>query len=481
MNTIPDLRIWEKSSGIKLTRRDFFGAIGIAMVADNRPWNLLLITNDQHRADCLGVTGNPVIRTPIMDGLAREGVLFRNHYVQCPQCVPSRSAMHTGRYPHVNRTPGNLYRLPDTEETLASVLNQHGYLTAAIGDEPFAPTNAMGGFQRLYSSDPDYSAFLSKAGWDSKAAEHRERLKTGFQAHPVPWPEEMDETAFFAGRAIDFFRENRDRRFFLHVNFRRPHHPFDPPAPFDRMYTGAAFPMSHRRDRELDNKPPSHRKSLENTAGFDLRTMSTTDLERIKSYYYGMISLNDKYIGRMLESLAAAGLSERTVVVLTADHGEMLGDHGLLFKAGYFYEEVVRAPLILRAPGKLPAGRRIDGMTEAIDIMPTVLDLLGIRRSERVQGNSLLPVIEGKESGRQEVHSEFPTTKMIRTADWKLVHYVKQPYGELYNLREDPHELNNLYDDPGCTAIKGEMTSRLADWLVESQDPALPPLAAPKA
>lgn len=337
-------------SDMNLTRRGFLVALGAMPQAGARRWNLVLITNDQHRADCLGITGNPVIETPAMDRLAREGVLFESNYVQCPQCVPSRSAIHTGRYPHVNRTPGNQYRLPDSEETLASILNGEGYVTAAVGDEPFAPTNAMGGFQKLYAGDPDYLSFLAKAGWGAKAAEHRQRLKSGFQAHPVPWPEECDETAFFAGRAMDFLKENHDRPFFLHVNFRRPHHPFDPPAPFDRMYSGAAFPPSHRRDREMDNKPPSHTKWLENTNGFDLRTLTAKDLERIKSYYYGMISLNDKYIGRMLESLGGLGLAERTVVVVTADHGEMLGDHGLLFKAGYFYDEVVRAPLILRSP-----------------------------------------------------------------------------------------------------------------------------------
>jgi arylsulfatase A-like enzyme len=247
------------------------------------------------------------------------------------------------------------------------------------------------------------------------------------------------------------------------------------------MYAGASFPASHRREGEMDGKPPLHRQSLENTGGFDLRTMSAIDLERIKSYYYGMISLNDKYIGRILETFAAEALSEQTVVVLTADHGEMLGDHGLLFKGGYFYEEVVRTPLILRAPGKLPADRRIGGMTEAIDIMPTVLELLGIQPSGRVQGRSLLPLIEGKGPGRREVHSEFPMTKMIRTAAWKLVHYVRANHGELYNLREDPHELYNLYDDPAYAKARGEMKSLLADWLIESEDPALPPVAGQRA
>jgi arylsulfatase A-like enzyme len=339
----------------------------------------------------------------------------------------------------------------------------------------------MGGFQKLYSSDPDYNAFLSRAGWSSKAAEHRERLKTGFQAHPAPWPEDMDETAFFAARAIDFMKENRGRPFFLHVNFRRPHHPFDPPAPYDRMYAGAAFPASHRREGEMHNKPPSHRKSLESTAGFDLRELTARDLERIKTYYYGMISLNDKYIGRMVESLSVLGLAGRTLIVVTADHGEMLGDHGLLFKAGYMYDEVVRTPLIFWAPGKVPAGRRVAGMTESIDIMPTVLELLGIQPSRRVQGRSLLPIVAGKDSGRQEVHSEFPTTKMIRTSDWKLVHYVRAPYGELYDLRNDSHELHNLYGDPAYATAEAEMKSRLADWLIESEDPALPPVPGQRA
>jgi arylsulfatase A-like enzyme len=168
---------------------------------------------------------------------------------------------------------------------------------------------------------------------------------------------------------------------------------------------------------------------------------------------------------------------DRTIVVITADHGEMLGDHGLLFKARYMYDEVLRTPLIIRAPGKLPAGRRISAMTEGIDIMPTLLDLLGIQPSVRVQGTSLLPLVHGKANGREEIHSEFPGTKVVRTADWKLVHYLREPYGELYNLREDPHELHNLYDDPAYASARAEMKSRLADWLIESEDPALPPAA----
>ncbi|MEK7404819.1 MAG: sulfatase-like hydrolase/transferase [Acidobacteriota bacterium] len=464
-----------------ITRRQFASMLAAGAAPPQDRWNVLLITNDQHRADCLGAMGNPVIRTPRLDRLAQEGVLFERLFAQCPQCVPSRSALHTGRYPHVNRTPSNLFRLPPGEETLATLLDQNGYVTAAVGELPFAPTKFLGGFQTVVASDPEYHAFQEARGWrgskltperQALLEQYRQRSAKQFQAAPVPWPEELDETAFFAARAVEFLKAHRDRPFFLHVNFRRPHHPFDPPPPFDRMYEGARFPPSHRREGEMENKPPSQKKYLAQSVGFDLRTMTDRDLDRIKSHYYGMISLNDKYIGLMLDTLAESGLDSRTLVVFTSDHGEMLGDHGLLFKGGYFYDEVVRVPLIIRAPGKLPAVRRVGAMAETIDILPTILELLDLPVPSRVQGRSLM------RKTSQPAHAEFANIKMIRTEDWKLVHYLHAPHGELYNLREDPHELYNLYDDPSAAPARRQMQAALTDWLIDSEDPLLKPLPA---
>lgn len=456
-----------------LTRRQFAGSLAAAAVPPSPRWNVILITNDQHRADCLGAAGNPVIRTPNLDRMAAEGARFEAHYTQCPQCVPARSALHTGRYPHVNRTPTNLYRLPETEQTLAVILGRQGYETAAVGEMPFAPTKFTGGFQRIAASDSEYNAFLRAGGWEAKARQHAADLKTRFQAWPAPWPEEADETAFYAGKTIEFLQAPRQKPFFLHINFRRPHHPFDPPAPFDAMYGGAKFPASHRGGDEMRNKPPGQRKALENSVGFDLRTMTAQDLDRIKSHYYGMISLNDKYIGKVLEHLDRSGLGERTLVVFTSDHGEMLGDHGLLFKGGYFYDEVVHVPLIFRAPGKVMAGRRFRALSEAIDVAPTILSLLGAQAPSGMQGGDLF-----QERSKRTVYSEFPTIKMLRTEEWKLVHYLHAPYGELYNLREDPHELRNLYDESTHARRRAEMEAALADWLVDSQDPLLKPVPA---
>src|SRR6185437_12400655 len=171
-----------------LNRRTFNGLLSSAVLeAATRPaaaalpkrYNILMITNDQHRADCLGCMGNPVIKTPNADKIANEGVLFRRHYVQAPQCVPSRSALHTGRYPHVNRTPTNRYHLPPTERTIASILNAQGYETAAVGELPFAPTKFLGGFSKILASPPDYDVFLSAHGWSGPdmPAEHKRLLQ----------------------------------------------------------------------------------------------------------------------------------------------------------------------------------------------------------------------------------------------------------------------------------------------------------------
>jgi arylsulfatase A-like enzyme len=467
-----------------MTRRTFLSTTAPAAAAAPQPsgWNVLMITHDQQRADCLGCYGNPVIRTPNIDRLASEGIRFERHYVQTPQCVPSRVSLATGRYPHVHRTPTNLYRLPDSERTLARILNGHGYHTATVGEAPFAPRRYLGGFQESVAGGKEHDSLLAKHGWRGNAvtAANRRRLdeferlsKERFQAAAVPWPEELDETAMFSEYARRFLRQNRDRPFFLHVNLRRPHHPFDPPAPFDRMYGGARFPASHSRPGEMENKPPSHKKALHSSVGFDLTKMSAADLDRVKSFYYGMISLNDKYVGAILSELKSQQLDQRTVVVFNADHGEMLGDHGLLFKGGYMYEEVLHTPLIIRAPGKIAPGAVNRAFCEEIDVLPTILELLGLPAPAGIQGKSLLPTTGG---GKAAVFAEFPTIQAVRTRDWKLVRYLRSPAGELYDMNNDPQELYNLWDDPGHARRRSEMLGLLFDWYVTSQDPLQAPV-----
>jgi Arylsulfatase A and related enzymes len=462
------------------TRRQFISAAaGLTAVSASaqaeRKWNLLIITNDQHRADCLGCYGNPVIRTPAVDRLAAHGVRFENYFVHAPQCVPSRVSMHTGRYPHTHRVPTNAYLLPESEQTIAKILNARGYRTACIGEMPFAPRSYTGGFQQVLANNQDYDKFLAGHGLKFPPAEGR------FQAAPAPWTDDLDETAFFANHAREFLRSTRDAPFFLHVNFRRPHHPFNPPAPYDTMYLGANFPPSHKREGEMANKPSQQKAALENSVGFDLRTMTPAELDRVKAYYYGMITENDKYIGAILEELKTSGLEDRTLVIFNADHGEMLGDHGLLFKGSYMYDAVVRVPCIMRAPGKLPSGAVVNALVEEVDVLPTILDVLGAPIPSCVQGKSLVALANNPSSKhKQAVFSEFPTIRMARTKEWKLVHYVKARQGELYHLTEDPYELTNLFDDPKHAGARADMEALLFDWLVGSQDPLLAPVRDPE-
>jgi arylsulfatase len=456
------------------TRRQFLGSAGAAAMgavqAQQRKWNLLIITNDQHRADCLGCYGNPVVKTPSTDRLAGEGVRFENYFVHAPQCVPSRASMHTGRYPHTHRVPTNAYILPDSEQTVAKILNAQGYRTACVGEMPFAPREYTGGFQRVLANNRDYDRFLRGHGLKFPPP------GGPFQAQPVPWTDDLDETAFFAGHARDFIRSAGETPFFLHINFRRPHHPFNPPAPYDRMYLGAKFPASHKRDGEMALKPPQQQAALASSVGFDLRTLGPADLDRVKAYYYGMISENDKYIGEVLDELKRAGLEDRTLVMFNADHGEMLGDHGLLFKGSYMYDPVVRVPFIVKAPGRFKAGAVVNSLVEEVDVLPTILDVLGVPIPSASQGRSLAPL--GKNAAakhKQAVFAEFPAIKMARTMEWKLVHYPKAKYGELYHLAEDPHELTNLYADPKYASARADMQGLLLDWLAGTQDPNLAP------
>jgi len=471
-----------------LNRREFLNVAGgttafQAVIPTRETKNLLMLTMDQHRADCTGCYGNRVVRTPVMDRLAREGVRFARHFVQAPQCVPSRGSLHTGRYPHVHRAFTNRFRLPDREQTLARVLHERGYKTACIGERPFAPNNSTGGFGEICGEE-EHRALLKKEGWEgSKVAEFESKLKETFQAYPVPWGEELDVSTVTANLAVDFLRRNQAGPFFLQASFRRPHHPFDPPRPYDRMYAQAEFPKPQRRANEFSTKPPEQQRALESTAGFDLRKLTDSDLRRICSHYYGSITLTDKCLGRILDEVEALGLSGKTLVVFNSDHGEMLGDHGLLFKGGYMYDQVLHVPLIMRFPEVLPAGRVVEPATQEIDQMPTLLRLLNAPLPDGVQGRSLLPLIPdaaGPVRWDETVYAEFPNIKMVRTPDRKLVYYPGRPYGELYDLRNDPQELENLWADPGRAADKQEMMARLTDWLIASHDPLPPAVEAPE-
>jgi arylsulfatase A-like enzyme len=400
--------------------------------------------------------------------------------------VPSRISIHTGRYPHTHRTLLNTYQIPVDEPTLARVLGAAGYRTVVTGERPFAPRTQMAGFARRLDAEPgkDHGSLLARHGWAgatvppdhaAKIAEFKRVQDTRYQASAVPWPEELDESKHFSDLAIGFLNEKSSQPHFLHITYRRPHYPFDPPAPYDRMYAEARFPESKAKPGEMKNKPPFQQRATKSLAGFDPSAISRAEMNRIKSFYYGMITVTDKHLGRVLEKVNF----DETLVVFTSDHGEMLGDHGLLWKGRYMYDQVVHTPVIFAGLG-IPTDRSVDALTESIDIAPTIAEIMGLKLPY-AQGQSLRPLFSGGGvRHKTAVHSEFPELKMVRTENYKLVHYSNQRYGELYDLSRDPDEFDNLYADAAHAETRADMYRRLGDWLLSSQDPMHAPVEDPK-
>lgn len=496
--------------------------------------SFLFITTDQHRADCLGCYGNPVVRTPHLDRLAAEGVRLTRAYVQNPLCMPSRATLLTGRYPRAHRVWCNGVALPASETPLPAVLGAAGYRTACVGKMHFTPYGAEArpgyfdahrtweacdlgdwtgpyyGFDYVQLTIGHCSATAGHYGrWLGRHFPEAQRAylqdaRLGERppsGAPQTWvstlPVEAHPSVWIADRCLEWLerlrRESPDRPFFLWASFPDPHHPFRPPGPYARLYRDAPVPMPRRRPGELDDKPPLFRRYFDGLtrgaerhegAGIDWPGALTEDqLRDIIRFTYGMITLVDDNVGRLLDGLEAMGLAERTVVCFASDHGELLGDHGLICKGPFHYEGLLRVPMIWRFPDRFPSGRVSDALVGLVDFAPTVLDLAGLEILPEMQGWSLARLLLGEtDEHREGVLTEFQSgyrpwlnLKTWRTADWKLTYYAGQPFGELYDLRRDPDEFVNLYHSPDHQEVRAALIERLLTELVLTE-PRTPPM-----
>jgi arylsulfatase A-like enzyme len=508
--------------------------------APREPYKVLLIMTDQQRADTLSAAGNRVIQTPHLDWLAREGTRCARAYVQNPICMPSRATLFTGRYPRSHRVWTNGVPLPAEEVTLAHILSAAGYRTAAFGKLHFTPTGGPPGPGRYESNqmwrDPARAAEL--AGWRGPyyglehvelaighnapgghygawlRREHPDALplfKPEASRHPRSgahgsWksalPAELHASTWVADRTIAYLREQAANRaagstgpFFAVCSFPDPHHPFAPPEPWSKMYDPAAMPLPAQRAGELDDLPPhfaAHARGAWHRTGPKPpeypEGLPATHLREIVAHYYGMISLADHHIGRVLAALDDLGFAQDTLVLFTSDHGELLGDHGLLLKGPFLYEGLARVPMLWRLPGRIAAGAVLDAPVGHVDVVPTVLDLLGIATPLGVQGQSLVPALApgaaDTSSLRPWVLTEYHTgfwpdlsLKQISTGRYKLTHYGHDAFGELFDLQEDPHELHNRFADAAYSAIRRDLERQLLDALFATED-TLPPQIA---
>ena len=467
--------------------------------------NILWICTDQQRFDTLGCYGNDFVRTPNLDRLARDGVLFERAYAQNPVCAPSRACFLTGRYPRTTGCRQNGQAIPARERLVPRILHDHGYTCGLSGKLHISPCNpkACPGTERRIDDGYDVFHWSHHPGrnwptneyflWlDEKGVEYRDRPSGRSRYVQVTVPEEHHQTTWCVEKAVRFIESCRKlgRPWLFSINTFDPHHPFNPPEAYLDRYRGRIddLPLPNYVEDELDDKPVwqriDHQKAYGGAGGFPYDEMSETDHRWVRAAYWAMVDLIDHQVGRLLDVLEATGQRENTLVIFTSDHGEMLGDHGIYLKGPYFYEPAVHVPLILSCPGLFTGDRRIAGLVELVDLAPTILEACGLEAEPGMQGTSLLPLLKGEapaSSFREDVYSEFYAsnfhydphafTTMVRTDRYKLTVAHGLNTGELYDLERDPAETHNLWADPGHAETRHNMMMRLADRMAWTADP----------
>lgn len=469
--------------------------------------NILLITADQWRGDCLSAIGHPTVRTPNVDALAREGVLFRRHYAGTAPCSPARATLYTGLYQSNHRVCQNGSPLDARFDNLALAARRAGYDPTLFGYTDVSPDprgvdpgdpvltsyeGVLPGFtvgQILLEHERHWLSWLRSRGRTDAVS--RDVHKSETLAGPPAYSSEETQTAFLAD-AFLAWREIQERPWFAHLSFLRPHPPFCVPEPYASMFTpgdGPAYARAADRQTEAELHPflrfamaVQQKSSFVHGAEGPVSDWTAQDFDLIRATYYGMIAEVDAQIGRIVAALRESGDWDKTVIVFTSDHAEMMGDHWSLGKGGY-HEGSYHIPLVIRDPtASAGAGRQVNRFTSAADIMPTLCDRLGLVPRNHQDGVSLLPFLDGGEpqrwrdaaffefdfrdvvDGAREAHFGLPSSQcnlsVLRDDAFKYVHFTGLP-PLLFDLKADPMELRNLAEEPAYLAVRLRYAEKL--------------------
>ena len=425
--------------------------------------NILLIMSDEHDPAVTGCYGHPYIETPHLNRLASEGTTFDNAYTACPICVPARMSFMTGQYVHQIGTWDNGSPLASAIPTMGSYLEAAGYETATCGRTHFIGPERLHGFGKRLMDDAE-----KWKHWNMSAPSRTPDARRGSNSHVTEcgpdenWQTDYDCTAAdLSERFLKSRAQYADRPFLLYTGFINPHFPLLCPREyFDRYYPDRVI-LPHTRTEPCDTQHPSIQQLrywLRNEEPLD-DAISTT----ATAAYYGLISFTDYLIGRLLDIVDNSSLRDNTVVIYVSDHGEMGGHHGIWQKQ-CFYERAVRVPMIIRHPNAA-GNQRIAAGANLIDILPTLLDLAE-QDPAPLPGSSLLPAISGHPFPDRPIFSEYHALGaltggfMIKKGDWKYIHYVGLP-DQLFNVANDPDEIENRADDPTCADILSDLRTDL--------------------
>ncbi len=459
---------------MKSSRRAFLKGLGAAAVvgavgsqlsscasaprakSSRRPPNILFLMTDQHNFKTMGHKGDPNAFTPTLDRLAASGTVFERVYCQNPVCVPSRMSIFTGRYSHSHGAMSNYHQTTREFTSFAQVLRRHGYKTACFGhlhikgrdDLDWDVVNPQREWPK-WEGSADVKPIGAFAGWNELG-------------RPAPFGEEYFKESHTKEETLLFMRENADVPWFIQCSFYKPHPPFQPPRKYWEMIDRSKLPIPRYPEDDLDDVHPRHKASMANRQLVDL-----TD-ERILDAlqgYYGNLAFCDALFGEVVAALEKLGLKENTLIVHTADHGEMLGTHHMWTKFTFF-EESVRVPLLMSLPGVIPEGGSSGAMIELIDLFPTFMDFVGLETPEPVQGLSFYPVALGKTSKNREcVRSEFEGNMLMHfDGRYKFIDNGKDVIPELYDLENDLCEIKNAAGAPEHRERVIRLTAELRKW-----------------
>ncbi len=487
--------------------------------------NILLITSDQQHWRTLG-QNNPEIETPALDKLAAQGRTFSRAYCPNPTCTPTRSSMITGKYPSQHGAYALGTKLPESETTIGDCLRAAGYHSALVGKAHFQPLYATAEYASLEAYPTlqalDYWADFTGPfyGFDhvELARNHTDEAHVGqhyalwmqekglsnwrdyflkptghVEAQRRKWllPEQFHYNAWIAERSNALLAQHHaaGQPFFLWASFFDPHPKYLAPEPWDAMYNPEEITVPGATPGEHDANPPhlqlTQQRDPDFSAwqepngsgchGFHSHLHDRAELARDIACYYGMVSCMDHYIGSMLEQLDTLGMAENTLVVFTSDHGHYFGQHGLIAKGAFHYDDGLRVPLLARLPGRIPAGSSSQSLQSLVDFAPTFLDFCGLEAPADMTGISQRKNWQGDESGaRRHVIIENrhqPTTLHLKTyvdARYKITLYFNRDYGEIFDLQADPGEQTNLWRD---AQLRAELTERFLHAEMQKEEP----------
>ncbi|TDE03096.1 arylsulfatase [Jiangella asiatica] len=457
------------------------------MPRQNRP-NILLITTDQHRGDCLGIEGHPVAQTPNLDWLARTGTRFRRGYSECPSCIPARRVLMSGQAPAVNGMVGMTAVEWDPPYTLAGELSRAGYQTQLIGKLHFMPYRKRYGFDHMELADgsrkasgpvPQPNDYVDWLVANTGMATVDPAIAHGVSANgwvgrPSHLPEHLTHTSWCASKALEFLqRRDPEAPFFLNLSFIDPHPPLTPPPVYYERYINQDLPGPVVGDWAPAFDGPEKGIDID-----DWRiSLDEVSMKQARAGYYGLINHVDDQVGRVVDALRRRGLLDDTVILFTADHGEMLGDHNM-YRKTFPYEGSARVPFFVRPAAGMdcPAEVVSQAPVGLQDVLPTLLDAAGIEIPHQVTGRSLVPLMRGDPDvpWRDVLHGEH--TAQYRAAEGmhfltdghsKYVWYSQTGREHLFNLDEDPYELHDLSLDgdgsliePWRERLAGELKDR---------------------